>query len=123
MKNIIYSAMLALVISFALTAYSDGICSDLESGLIRLHVIANSDSESDQKINLAVRDRILSEIPADTTPDTVARSAREIANKVLSENGFTYGANAQFTKAYFPKKEYKEITLPQGKYRAVRIVL
>lgn len=122
MKNIIYCAMLSLALTFAITAYSDAVASDLENGLIRLHVIANSNSDTDQLIKLAVRDRILSDLHL-TTPDATAMQAQEIANDVLRENGFSYTAHALFTTAHFPKKEYAEFTLPQGNYRAVRVIL
>ena len=123
MKNIIYCAMLSIAITFAITAYSDSLMSDLEGGLVRLHIIANSNSETDQQIKLAVRDKIISEMGSDLTPDKSAQQALQLANEVLSENGFKYGASSQLCNVYFPKKQYGEFTLPQGNYRAVRVIL
>jgi stage II sporulation protein R len=122
MKNIIYCAIISLAISFGLTAYSDLISADLHNSLVRLHVVANSNSDADQTVKLKVRDAVLSELYL-TTPDESAKSAQEIAARVLKENGFNYEAVSQFTTAYFPKKEYGGFTLPQGNYRAVRVIL
>lgn len=124
MKNIIYAAFAAIILTFALTAYSDAISNDLENNLIRLHIIANSDSESDQTVKLKIRDAIIKEVDCkQLTPEQAAKKSSETANRILTENGFNYTATGEFCTAVFPKKEYKELTLPAGKYKAVRITL
>ena len=61
MNKLIMAMAAAIVGTLALTAYSDGVQSDLQSNLIRLHIIANSDSEEDQSIKLTIRDAVLKE--------------------------------------------------------------
>ena len=61
MKKIFYSLFISLMLSMAITAYSDGIQEDLQSNIVRLHIIANSDSEADQAVKLKVRDAVLAE--------------------------------------------------------------
>ena len=123
MKNIIYSALLALTVTFAITAYTTSVSTDLKNGLIRLHVIANSNTETDQSIKLNVRDEILKNLPPNLPPDTAAQYCAHIANDTLKSGNIPYTATAQFTTAHFPKKQYRELTLPQGNYRAVRVIL
>ena len=124
MKKILYSVIIALVISLAMTVYTDSIENDLENNLIRLHIIANSDSEEDQTVKLLVRDAVTSELDCSLlSPDEAAAESARIAQRVLSDNGFDYGAYGEFTTMEFPKKEYKELVLPAGRYKAVRIVL
>ena len=133
MNKLIVAMALAIVGTLSLTAYSDGVQSDLQSNLIRLHIIANSDSEEDQGIKLTIRDAVLKEEGKNLTSQNeqaCIRSVKErlpqierLANSVLQENGFPYAAHAVYGKFDFPKKEYKNMTLPSGKYYGVRIIL
>lgn len=123
MKNLIYCAVPALILTFSLSTYSERLSSDLQGGLVRLHIIAQSDSAEDQAIKLLVRDAILREMPQGFSPEETVRYAENTANMVLERNGFDYRATAEFTTAYFPQKKYREITLPSGNYRAVKVVL
>ena len=124
MKKLTYLLTAALVVTLAVSVYSDSIQTDLEKNIIRLHIIANSDSEADQSVKLLVRDAVLSEVDCGAlSPEEAAKSAAETAVRVLAENGFTYGAYGEFTEMEFPEKQYRDITLPKGRYRAVRVVL
>lgn len=129
MKKIFYALFISLMVSMAVTAYSDGIQEDLQSNLVRLHIIANSDSEADQTVKLKVRDAVLAETEKELeikTKEEITENLdkfEEIANSVLAQNGFTYTARAVYGKFDFPKKEYKNITLPSGEYFGVRIIL
>lgn len=129
MKKIFYALFISLMVSMAVTAYSDGIQEDLQSNLVRLHIIANSDSNEDQAVKLKVRDVVLAETEKEleiNTKEEIVKNLdkfEEIANEVLAENGFPYTAHAVYGKFDFPKKEYKNITLPAGEYYGVRLIL
>lgn len=129
MNKIVAAFTLALCITVFLSSYSDSVQADLQNNLIRLHIIANSDSENDQEVKLMVRDAVLKraqELSQGSAADNVINNLDEIqrtANDVLKENGFDYGAKAQYGKFPFPEKSYKSITLPAGDYYGVRIVL
>lgn len=129
MNKLIYAFFVSLVLSVAVTAYSDGIQEDLQDNLVRLHIIANSDSGVDQTVKLRVRDAVLSQMRGETqnkSRSEIINSLDEIeetANRVLEENCFDYTASAVYGKFYFPKKEYRGMTLPAGEYYGVRIVL
>lgn len=129
MNKLIYAFFISLVLSVAITAYSDGIQEDLQDNLIRLHIIANSDNDDDQTVKLKVRNAVLGEmgekIESESKSEIIENldEIEETANRVLDENGFDYTAKAVYGKFDFPRKEYKGMTLPAGEYYGVRIIL
>lgn len=99
--------------------YADNIRTDLSENLLRLHVIANSNSEVDQDIKLAVRDEILkvaTSVPDKTQIDTVV-------NKTLEELGADYTGKTSVVRTFVPEKEYKNIRLPEGVYNCINVTL
>lgn len=107
---------------------------DISNKLIRFHVIANSDNESDQALKLQIRDRVLQYIsPKLNNSESIEESRKildienenilNIAKEVINENGYNYDVESTLSKEYFPIKTYGNITLPQGKYEAYRIII
>lgn len=133
MNKLIAAFTTALILTLAVTAYSDSVQSDLQSNLIRLHIIADSDNEEDQAVKIAVRDAVLNEVGEKFKNEDIeiSRSAivnnlgeiEKIADRVLLENGFTYTSKAYYGKFPFPQKSYASLTLPAGEYYGVRVVL
>ncbi len=100
--------------------------------VFRLHVIANSDTEEDQKLKLKIKTRIveyLEEIlgkdaDLEKTKDAVLTHLGEIereAEKLVHEQGFDYPVKAVVEKTYFPKKSYGDCTFPAGEYEALNV--
>lgn len=98
--------------------------------VIRLHVIANSDSEKDQTLKLKVRDAIIQDLQdelkeADTVDD--ARSTilaqmpqiEERAREVILEEGYDYSTEISLGTQYFPTKVYGDLSFPAGNYEAL----
>ena len=103
---------------------------NVSGSVVRIHIIANSDAENDQRIKLLVRDAVIScqkDIFKDGIKKTLNNEEKEkiklISEKILKEEGANYGAFVETGKFYFPVKRYENITLPAGEYDAVRIVL
>jgi stage II sporulation protein R len=107
---------------------------NLQKDVLRMHILANSDSDDDQAVKLKVRDALLknSEIlfeGCDTMEELTARANDvkdkivDIANGVLAENGFTYTASCEVTNMEFDDRVYGELTMPAGEYEAVRVTL
>ncbi|MGI6686007.1 MAG: stage II sporulation protein R [Bacillota bacterium] len=105
-----------------------------DNNLIRLHVIANSDSPYDQKIKLLVRDEIIKKMAPylkDVKTVTEARSVtlkqlpeiKKSADNCLASLGEVYDASVELGGFTFPAKAYGDLVLPAGKYEAVRVVL
>lgn len=110
-------------------------CQAYTSGnLIRLHVIANSDSPEDQAIKYAVRDALIKETAAQFSSaagveqvKTIINQNRDrfeaIANSRLEQTGVDYRARVEFGTFSFPTRSYYNTVLPAGEYEALRVVL
>ncbi|MBQ4120107.1 MAG: stage II sporulation protein R [Clostridia bacterium] len=112
----------------------NALCDDLRQNILRLHIIANSDSASDQELKLKIRDVILEEtssVFADADSLSVAEGKaqeklshfNEIANQVIKENGFDYKAEVSLGDCFFETRHYDTFTLPAGNYRSLIIKL
>ncbi len=129
------SVALGLVISVILSITGFGAeCKKIRQDVVRLHILANSDSEQDQAVKLAVRDALLSsgkELFSGTVNVKNAADCLEVqkqylidvANKILEENGFEYKTNIYLTKEYFLTRQYENFTLPAGEYLALKVIL
>lgn len=125
MRKIISAIIILSALVISVTAYSNSVMENLSESLIRLHVIAESDSDYDQSIKLAVRDEILKAAGGISADDTelFAKTAEAAANSYLIKNNIPYSAHAEYGVFRFPRKSYKNITLPEGEYNGVRVVL
>ena len=123
-----------LSVLFSFVGFS-GQCDSIKSRILRLHIIANSDLKEDQELKLKVRDRILKDcgeyFDKDTNNIDIARKLirenidgiNSIARDEILKNGFEYKVNTYLTNTYFGIRNYDKITLPAGKYDALRIVI
>ena len=133
MNKIIAAFALSMILTLAVASYTGAVQSDLENNLIRLHIIADSDSEADQAVKLKVRDAVINEMSGKFGGSDIEKSREAVinnlgrieatANRVLSENGFTYRSKAEYGKFDFPRKAYSSVTLPAGEYYGVRVTL
>lgn len=109
-------------------------CEQISEKLLRLHVIANSDSTEDQSIKLAIRDQILvqcAELLSMESDKELAKNdlsahlheIEAVANKLLEQSGFSYSAHASIEKRWFNTRKYDNITLPAGRYDALCVRL
>lgn len=126
MKQIL-AALTGLTLIYIMTVvFANNVMDNLQENIIRFHVIANSNSKVDQEIKLRIRDEVLkSGIDAKDENTAIENifKIEQIANKVLAENNFSYGACAMYGYFDFPKKNYGDISLPKGRYKSIRIVL
>lgn len=108
--------------------------SELAGSVLRLHVLANSDSTEDQELKLKVRDRILAEaeeiLPKQGTIEETAQVIEEnlsrfaaAGSEIVAEEGFSYPVGVELTQAWFPTKEYDGFSLPAGEYQALRVTI
>lgn len=106
----------------------------IASKILRFHVLANSDSNSDQSLKLKVRDAVGTYLQPylegvdglEETKEIVNAHMKEIiviAEKTLEENGNQSRVTARITKINFPQKTYGEYTFPKGQYEALQIVI
>lgn len=108
--------------------------SQLADKVIRLHIIANSDSAEDQALKLKVRDRILLEAENLIVTDGGLAQARAsiedhlselstAAEEIIQAAGYDYPVQASLEETWFPTKQYTDFAFPAGSYTALRIVI
>lgn len=96
----------------------------LAKKLVRLHVLANSDSEADQQLKLAVRDAVLQAADgAGEIDDTLLYRLQQTARKTIEEEGYAYPVTVTRERTWFDTRRYETFSLPAGYYDAVRVVI
>ena len=129
---------IALLIGMAVFLISGAVSlqnrDQLADKVVRLHILANSDSEEDQALKLRVRDRVLERATelleqtgdrreaADVLQSHLPELER-IAAEEISDCGYEYDVTAEVANTMFPTKEYDGFTLPAGEYLALRIII
>ena len=107
--------------------------------LIRLHVLANSDSEDDQNLKLDARDYILGDIAALTqrcadineAAGIIRTALNNIENKTkdfINQKGYDYEVRAVLSEEVYPERTYEDsdgeiFTFPSGKYQSLIITI
>ena len=115
-----------------IVSYCNTVSTNLSDSFFRLHIIANSNSDVDQKLKLKIRDKINEHLNM-TIPNMISKEETiiycknnlslltEIANQVIKNEGFNYKAKLDIGNYYFPTKHYQNISLPAGYYDALKI--
>lgn len=118
----------------ALQVYSRNIVEGISKSVVRLHIVANSNSAEDQSLKLKVRDDIIKYIEpllddaenVEETKKIIVENLDEIeeeAEKTVKKYGYTYSVTANFGNYDFPTKEYGNVRFPKGGYDALKIVI
>lgn len=126
----IMAALLLLAVGL-LPVHGEG---EIYNKVVRLHVLANSNSEEDQAVKLAVRDAILDfTVPllqdCNTRQEAVERlegnsiHLTEIAQTVLREHGFDDTVSIEMGLENYPTRTYDSLCFPAGEYISMRVSL
>lgn len=126
--------LMALAVTLLWGAWSLHRQDNLQEKMIRLHVIANSDSDADQNLKLCVRDAVLcraEDILRQSTDMTEARARLrdslpdigDAAAQELAAQGSGYSVSVALEDTEFPRKTYDGFALPAGEYLALRVVI
>ena len=103
---------------------------NIADNIIRLHVIANSDTDTDQSLKLKVRDGIIEQLQDTIAGTSSAAGAEKLlasqedniknsALDIISGNGYNYPVNVSLEERYFPVKSYGVLIFPAGNYKAL----
>lgn len=126
--------LIALCITLCMGLWARAQQQKLSGELVRLHVIAASDSDADQALKLRIRDRALMHLTplldrAQSVDDARAVIESELphleklANDEIAAAGFDYSAAAALSPERYPTREYMGFALPAGSYLSLRITL
>ena len=119
---IVFIFMMFLIFVFvSASSYASMVSDDLSNNLLRLHIIANSDSDEDQNLKLKVRDRLIkylnSIVSSSNTKDEVVEILKDhihdmenISLAVIHENGFDYNVTVSLDHIDFPTKSYGNVS-------------
>ena len=135
-----FSTLFAVVCAFVLSAclctsaYDSEKSAGVYSDILRLHIIANSDSYADQSMKYKVRDEVtplfrdlFSECGTVTEALEIAHDNKALfetaARRVLEQSGGDRRAKVLVGKAYYPEKTLGSRVFPEGEYLSVRVVL
>lgn len=113
---------------------TDKISKGYKDKLIRFHVLANSDSDEDQELKLKVRDEIIKYLQpmlkqsksleqSEQIILSESENIKNIGENIIKENGYTYEVEVKLEYNNFPAKQYSNIVLPAGEYKALRILI
>lgn len=138
MKKLLTTAALFLLcVSLAVVctlAYDLALAKSVASKVTRLQIVAHSDTDADQSLKLAVRDRVL-EIAARVTQGcTESEDARarlraalpeieRAASETVYASGRAYAVHASLGEVTYPFRDYGTFALPEGDYTALRVIL
>lgn len=138
MKKLEFIFVLALAVYLIISGLDiEGFSKDynsLQDNVVRIHILANSDEKYDQELKLAVRDRILeytngwlsgcsSADEAIAVLSTRIDEINNIAQAKVNECGYSYTTKSEVVEMKFDDRVYDDITMPHGKYTAVRVTI
>lgn len=132
-KKCVILLVLTILMGFLLFYTYIGDRENDHEGIIRLHVIANSNTVGDQALKLKVRDAVIAYMDdqkglstVDETRDFLKNDLKRletIADGIIAAEGYDYSAKANIGVRYIPEKTYGDITFPAGNYEALNITL
>ena len=105
---------------------------EISGKFVRFHIVANSNSDADQSVKMKVREAIFEALDFSHISsgeealmyfENHQQEIKMIAERVLWENGFSYGCNIFVGKKEFPVREYSDFVLPAGTYDAISVTL
>lgn len=135
-KKIKYIFILLFLLFFfifiSISSYANTVSDNLSDNFFRLHILANSDSKTDQDLKLKVRDAIIEYMNSQnlsnyTKSEVISvvennlEKYRLIAENIINEEGFNYQVSVELGNFHFPTKVYGNISLPAGNYDALRV--
>lgn len=129
------SMVLTILISNAMSFVNDGRRLDeLRGSVLRLHILANSDNEEDQRLKLCVRDALLEQSgelfacvdsleEAEAAAEAELHEIERIARETLESQGSSQTVTAKLVDMHFDERFYDGLTMPAGDYKALRVEL
>ena len=131
-RNMIVLSLCVLSLVYMISILSDK--QQLRDQVLRLHVVANSDSEADQAVKLQVRDAVLAVVDEVTAGADSKKEAQRLleqnltgleaaADRVLEQAGMTDQAKVTLCQENFSTREYDTFTLPAGVYDSLRVTI
>ena len=134
MKTIPYYAFVLLIASMMIAIFPTDAEAKIYEDTIRLHILANSDSDEDQGLKLEIRNRLLSKYGDILSSAGSLDEAKEITADLLTniendaeewarELGFSYSVKVTLTTEWYETRDYEGFSLPCGYYASLRVII
>ena len=129
----VIACALVLVVTLSICGF-EAKCDTVRENVLRLHILANSDSDEDQALKLKVRDALLTVSEAvfeDCTSESeaalMAQNSLELftqtAQQTVLDNGYDYSVRVEIADTWFETRDYEDFSLPAGTYEALRVII
>ncbi len=135
MKNKIFTpALTLLVAALMITVMPTDAEAAVYDDTVRLHILANSDSENDQALKYEIRDAVLERFGAELSALDGVDAAKTTLSEMLDEIeafckdeiqkcGYSHDVDVTLTDEWYDTREYESFTLPKGVYTSLRIII
>ncbi len=129
----VVAIFISIYTSFSCVFFASA-CAGVREDVVRLHILANSNSEEDQQIKIKVRDALLKansdmlseKVNADNAHIYFEENKEELLSvvlKTLKENGYCYNAQIFLQRESYETREYGNLTFPAGEYLSLKVIL
>lgn len=126
--------LLIFTLLFGSLSYTNDASNDISTKVLRMHVLANSNSIEDQKLKIAVKNSILKATQelfknCNSLDESIniAKSntalIKSSAEEVIKKYNKSYDVKVYVDNEFFDVREYKDFTLPSGNYNTVKVVI
>lgn len=133
-KKILICTIAVLLLSLLAGALPIHGESEIYDTVVRLHVVANSDSEEDQTLKLKVRDAVTETVSnalegcktqaeAIDALEGIIPDIEVAAARTVRENGYDYKVAVVLGEEYYPTKNYESCAFPSGKYKSLQVLI
>lgn len=123
-----------IIIVFLGSSYYYAQDNSLNDSVLRLHVVANSDSVKDQALKITVKNEVVELLKTEFAQQQDVEQARQLAvdnipriqklaEEVIANHGYDYPVQVKVGEYMFPTKSYGNLVFPQGEYQALRIII
>ena len=135
MKNkLIIPTLMILLSTLIIAIFPTDAESAIYDDTIRLHILANSDSEEDQMLKISLRDAILNEYSDELSKSATIEDAtlltenllpqiESFAKEKIKDEGYDYDVRVTLTEEWYDTREYENFRLPKGYYNSLQVII
>ena len=133
-KKILIACIIILAAVFAVNLLPVHGEDEIYDSVVRLHILANSDSEEDQELKLQVRDEILlltgealkdckTQSEAEQKLTEILPKINEAAEEKIRSSGYGYTVRTVIGQEDYPTRQYESCSFPAGEYLSLRVII
>lgn len=133
-SNLLMTVMLLLAATLAIAVLPTEQDAAIYEDTLRLHILANSDSEDDQELKYGIRDKLLekygSRLGSSDSPEEAKKNINAMipeiktdVDKWISDAGYNYKSEVTLGVEWYDTREYDDFTLPKGYYTSLQVMI